>query len=128
MRLLLRALRPMVAFFVGRWVCVLLLTVAAPAWPASEPPLQVGIASAQPLATQAGQAVLAAGGNAFDATIAVTAALAVVEPYSSGLGGGGFFLLHRASDGHQVMVDARETAPTGVKPRDYFDAQGNPIP
>lgn len=86
------------------------------------------IASAHPLATAAGQEMLDRGGNAFDAAIAVTAALAVVEPYSSGLGGGGFFLLHRARDQRVVMVDARETAPAGAAHEHYFDAQGRPIP
>jgi len=109
----------MVAFFVGRGVCVLLLTVAAPAWPASEHPSEAGIASAHPLATQAGQEILAAGGNAFDAAIAVTAVLAVVEPYSSGLGGGGFWLLHRARDGFEVMIDGRERAPLAAR-RDMY--------
>ena len=71
------------------------------------PPLP-GIASAHPLATQAGMEILAGGGNAFDAAVAVSAALAVVEPYSSGIGGGGFWLLHRARDGFEVMVDGRE--------------------
>jgi len=85
------------------------------------------IASAHPLATAAGRAILERGGNAFDAAIAVAAALAVVEPYSSGLGGGGFFLLHRAADAHQVMIDARETAPSGVTAAHYFDAEGRPI-
>jgi len=89
---------------------------------------RAAIASAHPLATAAGEDVLARGGNAFDAAVAVAAALAVVEPYSSGLGGGGFFLLHRASDGHQVMIDARETAPSGILPWHLFDATGNPLP
>ncbi len=85
------------------------------------------IASAHPLATAAGQEIFARGGNAFDAAVAVAAALAVVEPYSSGLGGGGFWLLHRARDGYQVMVDGRETAPRRATPALYFDRQGNPI-
>ena len=88
---------------------------------------RAAVASAHPLATAAGEAMLARGGNAFDAAVAVAAALAVVEPYSSGLGGGGFFLLHRATDGYQVMIDARETAPAGIESRHFFDAQGVPI-
>jgi gamma-glutamyltranspeptidase / glutathione hydrolase len=85
------------------------------------------IASAYPLASQAGQEILAAGGNAFDAAVAVSAALAVVEPSSSGLGGGGFYLLHRQSDGYETMLDAREKAP-GAASRDmYLDKAGNPI-
>jgi gamma-glutamyltranspeptidase / glutathione hydrolase len=84
------------------------------------------VASAYPLASQAGQEILKAGGNAFDAAVAVAAALAVVEPSSSGLGGGGFFLLHRQSDGFETMVDAREKAP-GAATRDmYLDKAGNP--
>jgi gamma-glutamyltranspeptidase / glutathione hydrolase len=86
------------------------------------------IASAYPLASEAGQEILAAGGNAFDAAVAVSAALAVVEPSSSGLGGGGFYLLHRQSDGFEIMVDAREKAP-GAATRDmYLDKNGNEIP
>lgn len=88
---------------------------------------QAAIASAYPLASKAGQEVLAAGGNAFDAAVAVSAALAVVEPSSSGLGGGGFYLLHRQSDGYETMLDAREKAP-GAASRDmYLDKAGNAI-
>ncbi|MCD2450046.1 gamma-glutamyltransferase [Methylicorpusculum oleiharenae] len=71
----------------------------------------LAIASAHPLATQAGRDVIDQGGNAFDAAVAVSAALAVVEPSGSGLGGGGFWLLHRARDGFETMLDGREKAP-----------------
>ena len=87
-----------------------------------------GIASAHPLATEAGRDVLAGGGNAFDAAVAVAAALAVVEPYSSGLGGGGFFLLHRARDRFETMLDARERAPLAARADMYLDAAGEPLP
>jgi len=88
---------------------------------AAEVPPAAAIASAHPLATEAGQTILEQGGNAFDAAIAVTAALAVVEPYSSGIGGGGFWLLHRASDQHQIMIDGREKAPALAHHRMYLD-------
>jgi gamma-glutamyltranspeptidase/glutathione hydrolase len=97
-----------------------------PAWSAG--PGEAAIASAHPLATRAGMEVLEAGGNAFDAAVAVSAALGVVEPFSSGLGGGGFWLLHFAADGRQVMVDARETAPGAAHATMYLDEQGEPIP
>ena len=80
------------------------------------------IASAHPLATAAGKTILDQGGNAFDAAVAVAATLAVVEPYSSGLGGGGFFLLHRARDGKQVMLDARERAPLQASADMYLES------
>ncbi len=91
------------------------------------PPAQA-IASAHPLATEAGMLVMAAGGNAFDAAVAVSAALAVVEPTGSGLGGGGFWLLHRAKDNFQVMVDGRERAPLDARPGMYLNKQGEVIP
>jgi gamma-glutamyltranspeptidase/glutathione hydrolase len=94
---------------------------------ADQPPAQA-IASAHPLATEAGHLVLGAGGNAFDAAVAVTAALAVVEPYGSGLGGGGFWLLHRASDGEQIMLDGRERAPLAATPDMYLDGDGRVVP
>ena len=117
------------------WAPVVRADAAAPpaALERSAPPRpaaahQAGIASAYPLASEAGREVLAKGGNAFDAAVAVSAALAVVEPTSSGLGGGGFYLLHRARDGMETMVDAREKAP-GAATRDMFlDPSGNPLP
>lgn len=88
---------------------------------------EAAIASAHPLATEAGFAVLAAGGNAFDAAVAVSAALAVVEPYSSGLGGGGFWLLHIADGNRNVMVDGRETAPGRASRDMYLDSAGEVV-
>src|SRR4051794_24049246 len=91
-------------------------------------PARAAIASAHPLATEAGYRILEQGGNAFDAAVTVAAVLGVVEPYSAGLGGGGFWLLHRASDRKQIMVDARETAPAAISLSMYLDADGVPVP
>jgi len=102
----------------------LLLAVPAALAAAAERPGKAAIASAHFMATEAGHEVLARGGNAFDAAIAVAAALAVVEPTSSGIGGGGFWLLHRAEDGFQVMVDAREKAPAAAHRDMFLDADG----
>jgi len=85
------------------------------------------IASAHPLATEAGMQVLRDGGNAFDAAVTVTAVLAVVEPFSSGIGGGGFWLLHRASDNKQVMLDGRERAPLASHRDMYLDEDGDVV-
>jgi len=104
--------------------CLFLLLFSFPL-AAADRPAKAAIASAHYLATEAGHEILAQGGNAFDAAIAVSAALAVVEPTSSGLGGGGFWLLHRASDGFQVMVDAREQAPAAAYKDMYLDEEGN---
>jgi len=105
--------------------------VAASAEPAANAhpvPGHAAIASAHPLATAAGEEMLAKGGNAFDAAVAVAAALAVVEPSGNGLTGGGFFLLHRASDGLDLMVDAREKAPGAATRNMFLDPSGNPVP
>ncbi len=88
-------------------------------------PEQAAIASAHPLATEAGHRILAQGGNAFDAAIAVSSTLAVVEQQSSGIGGGAFWLLHRAKDGKNVMIDGREEAPSAAHADMFLDADGN---
>ena len=102
------------------WFAAMAAVAAAPL------PPKAAIASAHPLATQAGLDMLAHGGNAFDAAVAVSAVLAVVEPASSGVGGGGFFLLHSGRDGQNVMLDARETAPAAANRDMYLGADGKP--
>lgn len=88
-------------------------------------PGKYAIVTADPLATYAGERVLQQGGNAFDAAVAVSAALAVVEPYGSGIGGGGFWLLHDAKNKRDVVIDGREVAPLRAHRDMYLDAQGN---
>ena len=85
----------------------------------------VAIASAHPMATQAGLDILANGGNAFDAAIAVAASLGVVEPYSAGIGGGGFWLLYDADAEQYRFIDARETAPQSFHRDYYLDQNGD---
>lgn len=86
------------------------------------------IASAHPLATAAGLEILAKGGNAFDAAVAVSAALAVVEPYHSGLGGGGFWLLHEEKTKKNIFIDGREVAPLAATANMFLDSAGQLIP
>lgn len=112
------------AFILGLGLCQILFA----AQPDKIRPAGYAVASAHPLATEAGLAILAQGGNAFDAAIAVSAALAVVEPYHSGLGGGGFWLLHLAKEDKNLFLDARERAPMAAKPDMYLDRHGKVIP
>ena len=109
------------AFFIraaaGLWLLAAACAAAAPGREGA------AIASAHPLATEAGYRILAEGGNAFDAAIAVGAALAVVEPYSSGLGGA-MQQPEAAADNRQVMVDARETAPAAATAEMFKDGEG----
>jgi gamma-glutamyltranspeptidase/glutathione hydrolase len=107
---------------VSIWLVVLFFCVSAQA---ADRPGKAAIASAHYMATDAGHEILAAGGNAFDAAIAVSSVLAVVEQTSSGLGGGGFWLLHRAADGMEVMIDGREQAPAAATTNMYLNEDGS---
>jgi len=84
------------------------------------------VAAANPLAVDAGYRVLAQGGSAVDAAIAVQLVLGLVEPQSSGIGGGGFMLVHDARTKRLVAYDGRETAPAAARP-DRFLKNGRPL-
>ncbi|MDF3415825.1 gamma-glutamyltransferase [Sulfitobacter sp. M57] len=85
------------------------------------------IAAANPHAVKAGADVLAAGGTAADALVAVQVVLGLVEPQSSGLGGGAFLVWYDAATGELTTLDGRETAPLAVTPRLFQDAAGEPL-
>ena len=85
------------------------------------------VAAAHPLAVEAGARVLAAGGSAADAMVAVQTVLGLVEPQSSGLGGGAFLVWHDGTSGEMTTLDGRETAPLAATPRLFQDAQGEPL-
>ncbi len=108
-------------------LCCLFFILSFPIYAENSQKYSAAVVSAHPLATKAGEAILAQGGNAFDAAVAVTAALAVVEPYASGLGGGGFWLLYRAKDQQSIMIDGRETAPGKASANMYLDQSLEPI-
>ncbi len=84
------------------------------------------VASANPMATQAGVDIIEKGGSAIDAAIAVQSVLSLVEPQSSGIGGGAFMLYFDAKTGDVQTYDGRETAPMGAKP-DMFMQDGKPM-
>ena len=121
----------------------LLTTTAAPAQQASDtvaPERATGLAAAKvvtaheymvaaahPLAAQAGEKVLAEGGSAIDAMIAVQSVLGLVEPQSSGLGGGAFLVYYDAAAKRVVTLDGRETAPLEATPTLFLDDKGEPM-
>jgi gamma-glutamyltranspeptidase/glutathione hydrolase len=92
--------------------------VTAPSWM---------VTAAHPLAVEAGAKVLAAGGSAADAMIAVQTVLGLVEPQSSGLGGGAFLVWHDAETGEMTTLDARETAPRAATPTLFQNDEGEPL-
>ena len=85
------------------------------------------IAAANPLAADAGMEILRQGGSAADAAVAIQAMLGLVEPQSSGVGGGGFMLYYEAKTGIVSAIDGREKAPAGATPDMFLDAQGRPL-
>jgi gamma-glutamyltranspeptidase/glutathione hydrolase len=124
------------------YFCAVLAMVAAPlasAQVAPEPPSAIQravpmatgermVVTAHRLASEAARAMLDKGGNAVDAAIAAQIMLTLVEPQSSGIGGGGFMLHYDAARNRLTSYDGRETAPQGVTPALFLDAHANPIP
>ena len=95
-----------------------------------EAPVQTAgaVSTADPRATAAGVEILRRGGSAADAAMAVMLALTVVEPQSSGIGGGGFLLYHDAAAGRLRSYDGRETAPAAAGPNRFLRQDGSPMP
>jgi gamma-glutamyltranspeptidase/glutathione hydrolase len=86
------------------------------------------VSAADPRAAAAGQEILRAGGSATDAAMAMMLALTVVEPQSSGIGGGGFLLHHDARSGTIQTIDGREMAPSSARPDRFLGPDGKPRP
>jgi gamma-glutamyltranspeptidase/glutathione hydrolase len=86
------------------------------------------VSTANPLASEAGREILRDGGSATDAAMAVMLALTVVEPQSSGIGGGGFLLHHDGKTGRIATIDGRETAPANARPDRFLNPDGTAMP
>ena len=90
------------------------------------PGVQGGVVTtSEPQAARVGAAILRQGGNAIDAAAAVQFALNVLEPQSSGIGGGGFMMIHLAKTGETFVVDSRERAPAAADPEMFLKASDN---
>ena len=111
-------------------LAVLAISIGGDPARAEPPPLarHAMVAAANPLAAQAGLKVLKAGGSAIDAAVAVQAVLGLVEPQSSGLGGGSFLVYYDARTGRTTAYDGRETAPAGATPDMFLGPDGKPLP
>ncbi len=131
--------RPLVAFvFVAIFIAIPAAAQVArplqpePATGRTEHPIaharEYMVAAANPLAVDAGLGMLAQGGSAIDAAIAVQLVLNLVEPHASGLGGGAYLLYYDAGAKHIHAYDGRETAPFAATPELFLDAHGNPVP
>jgi gamma-glutamyltranspeptidase/glutathione hydrolase len=128
---------PRSAFLASATAIVAIVLVAPPAnaVPTAPPkdPIAIGsggaVSSVDPYATEIGLKVLQDGGNAVDAAVATAAALGVTEPYSAGVGGGGFFVYYDARSRTVHTIDGRETAPEAMAENSFVDpATGQPMP
>lgn len=117
------------AAFFGGLVAAIALSGAAQALPPTNEaaPRQALVAAAHPIAVEAGLQILRRGGSAMDAAVAVEAMLGLVEPQSSGLGGGAFIMYFDAATGAVSAYDGRETAPAAATPDMFLDPTGRPL-
>lgn len=114
----------------GLAVSFLSINTIFPSFSAVKPPVEVThgmVASDHYLASQAGAEVLKKGGNAIDAAIATSLTLSVVRNQSTGIGGGGFMIIH-TTKGENIVIDYREVAPKKAFETMYLDKNGNPVP
>lgn len=125
-----------VAFVRSLLACLFFLLLAGCAQPSQRaqsvrtaaPTREAMVAAADPLAVEAGLEILREGGSAVDAAIAVAMTLGLVEPESSGVGGGGLLVHYRSTDGAIEAFDGREWAPAGARPDMFLQADGQPMP
>ena len=108
-----------------KWLVAILLLCAIPDSVLAE---GGAVSAADPRAAEAGREILRQGGSAADAAIAMMLALSVVEPQSSGIGGGGFMIHNDGRTNDVGTIDGRETAPSSASPRLFLDAAGKPMP
>ncbi|HEV8685787.1 MAG TPA: gamma-glutamyltransferase [Gaiellaceae bacterium] len=123
--------RPLVVVLAAAAALVAGLGASADVGSGSGPPTAIGTggaaASVEQIATRAAIDTLRRGGNAVDAAVATAAVLGVTEPFSAGIGGGGFMVIYRASDGKVTTIDHRETAPAAMTPTSFWE-NGVPLP
>jgi gamma-glutamyltranspeptidase/glutathione hydrolase len=123
--------RPLVVVLAAAAALVAGLGASADVGAGSGPPTAIGTggaaASVERIATQAAIDTLRRGGNAVDAAVATAAVLGVTEPFSAGIGGGGFMVIYRASDGKVTTIDHRETAPAAMTSTSFWE-NGAPLP
>ena len=112
------------------WLCLGFALASCVTTPerTAEPPPQIFVVAANPLAAEVGMNVLRRGGSAVDAAVAVQAMLSLVEPQSSGIGGGAFLHHYDAATRSLAVFDGRETAPAGATPDMFLDDNGDPLP
>ncbi|OYW47294.1 MAG: gamma-glutamyltransferase [Sphingomonadales bacterium 32-68-7] len=116
-------MRTLATLLLGLALASCTTTAAAP-----RPERQIFVVAANPLAVEAGLAVLRRGGSAADAAVAVQAMLSLVEPQSSGMGGGAFMTWFDGETGEVAVYDGREVAPAGASPAMFLGADGRPVP